>query len=56
MPALNQRSGVGDTADATVVLEAIARPGSAILTGDPHDIAALLDVSGAAVHVPVLRV
>ena len=36
--------------------EALAVPGSAILTGDPDDIHALLEVSGSAGRVPVLRV
>ena len=42
--------------DAVVVLEALAVPGSVILTGDPDDIHALLEVSGSAGRVPVLRV
>jgi predicted nucleic acid-binding protein len=53
---LKRRAGVKGDADATVVLEALAVPGSAILTGDPADIGALLEVSGAAGRVPVLRV
>jgi predicted nucleic acid-binding protein len=53
---LKRRAGVTSDADAIVVLEALAVPGSAILTGDPDDIHALLDASGSAGHVPVLRV
>ena len=53
---LRSRAGVGSDTDAVVVLEALAVPGSAILTGDPDDIHALLAVSGSAGGVPVLRV
>lgn len=53
---LKRRAGVHGDADASVVLEALAVPGSAILTGDPADIGALLEVSGATGRVPVLRV
>lgn len=50
------RARVASDTDAVVVLEALAVPGSAILTGDPDDIHALLEVSGSAGRVPVLRV
>jgi predicted nucleic acid-binding protein len=53
---LKGRAGVASGTDAVVVLEALAIPGSAILTGDPDDIHALLEVSGSAGRVPVLRV
>lgn len=52
---LKARAGVKSDADAVVVLEALAVPGSAILTGDPDDIHALLGASGSAGHVPVLK-
>jgi predicted nucleic acid-binding protein len=52
---LKARAGVRSDADAVVVLEALAVPGSAILTGDPDDIYALLGVSGSGGHVPVLK-
>jgi predicted nucleic acid-binding protein len=53
---LKARAGVAGDTDAVVVLEALAIPGSAILTGDPDDIHALLEASGSAGRVPVLRV
>lgn len=43
------RSGTADTVDATVV--AIARSGDRIVTGDPGDIQALVDVSGRPILV-----
>jgi predicted nucleic acid-binding protein len=56
VPALKRRAGVTSDADAVVVLEALAVPGSIILTSDSGDIHALLDAAGAHGHVPVLRV
>ena len=53
---LKSRAGAGSDTDAVVVLEALGVPGSAILTGDPDDMHALLEVSGSACRVPVLRV
>ena len=53
---LKGRAGAGSDTDAVVVLEALGVPGSAILTGDPDDMHALLEVSGSACRVPVLRV
>ena len=53
---LKTRAGAGSDTDAVVVLEALAVPGSAVLTGDPDHIHALLEVSGSAGRVPVLRV
>lgn len=53
---LRARALAGSDTDAVVVLEALAVLGSAILTGDPDDIHALLEVSGSAGRVPVLRV
>lgn len=53
---LKHRAHVASDTDAVVVLEALAVPGSAILTGDPDDIHALLEASGSAGVVPVLRV
>lgn len=53
---LRMRAGTGSDTDAVVVLEALAVPGSAILTGDPADIHALLEAAGSHGHVPVLRV
>ena len=53
---LKHRARVASDTDAVVVLEALAVPGSAILTGDPDDIHALLEASGSAGAVPVLRV
>jgi hypothetical protein len=53
---LRVAAGRGSDADACVVLEALAVPGSAILTGDVEDIAALLAAAGATGTVPVLRV
>ena len=55
-PVSRARAGAGSDTDAVVVLEALGVPGSAILTGDPDDIHALLEVSGSAGRVPVLRV
>jgi len=52
---LKARAKVESDADAVVVLEALAVPGSAILTGDPEDIHALLGVFGSGGHVPVLK-
>jgi predicted nucleic acid-binding protein len=53
---LKHRAGVRSDTDAVVVLEALAVPGSAILTGDTDDIHALLEASGSPGVVPVLRV
>lgn len=53
---LRVAAGRGSDADACVVLEALASPGSAILTDDPEDIQAPLAAAGAAGTVPVLRV
>jgi hypothetical protein len=53
---LRVAAGTGSDADACVVLEALAVPGSAILSGDTADIAALLDAAGATGQVTVLRV
>jgi predicted nucleic acid-binding protein len=53
---LKKRSGVASTTDAVVVLEALAVPGSIILTGDIGDMHRLLDEAGARARVPVLRV
>jgi predicted nucleic acid-binding protein len=53
---LKARAGVGSDVDAIVVLEALAVPGSAILTSDPSDIHALLEAAGSKGRVPVLRV
>lgn len=55
-PGLRHRAGVASITDAVLVLEALAVPGSVILTGDPGDIHALLEASGSAGTVPVLRV
>lgn len=46
---------IGET-DAIVVLEALAVPGSAILTDDREDVLALIAAAGAAGRVPVLTV
>lgn len=54
--ALRRASGVESDADVVVVLEALAVPGSRILTGDARDIVAILDAAGAVGRVPVLRV
>lgn len=53
---LRSKAGTGSDTDAVVVLEALAVPGSAILTGDPADIHALLEAAGSHGRVPVLRV
>ncbi len=53
---LRVAAGRGSDADACVVLEALAVPGSAILTGDVEDIRALLVAAGAAGTVPVLGI
>lgn len=42
--------------DAIVVIEALAVPGSAVLTDDRDDILALIAAAGAAGRVPVLSV
>jgi hypothetical protein len=52
---LKLRAMVASDTDAIVVLEALAVPGSAILTGDPDDIHALLAASGSEGLVPVLK-
>jgi predicted nucleic acid-binding protein len=52
---LKARARVDSDTDAVVVLEALAVPGSAILTGDPDDIHALLAASGSVAWVPVLK-
>ncbi|MBV9142551.1 MAG: PIN domain-containing protein [Pseudonocardiales bacterium] len=45
------RTGGGNTADALVAAEALAIPGSTIVTGDPDDLRALLaDQDGIAIH------
>jgi hypothetical protein len=56
VPGLRRRSGTGSITDAVVVLEALAVPGSMILTGDPADIHRLLEEAGAHGRVPVLRI
>jgi hypothetical protein len=53
--ALRARAGRGSHTDAVVVLEALAVPGSAILSSDPEDMHALLAAAGATGRVPVLR-
>jgi len=52
--ALRKRAGTGSDADAIVVLEALAVPGSVILTDDRRDIDALLAATPAKGMVPVL--
>lgn len=54
--ALRSAAGVESDTDVVVVLEALAVPGSRILTGDARDILAILDAAGAVGRVPVLRV
>lgn len=49
------RAPISDT-DTIVVLEALAVPGSAVLTDDRQDILALIDAAGATGRVPVLTV
>lgn len=45
------RTGGGNTADALVAAEALAIPGSTIVTSDPDDLRALLtDQDGIAIH------
>ena len=56
VPGLKRSSGVGSTTDVVVVLEALAVPGSMILTSDPADIHRILEATGAHGRVPVLRV
>jgi predicted nucleic acid-binding protein len=56
IPGLRARATQASDADASVVLEALARPGSVIMTGDARDIGALLEAAGAAGRVPILRV
>jgi hypothetical protein len=56
VPGLKRSSGVGSTTDVVVVLEALAVPGSMILTSDPTDIHRILEAAGLHGRVPVLRV
>jgi predicted nucleic acid-binding protein len=49
------RKPISDT-DAIVVLEALAVPGSIVLTDDRQDILALIDAAGAKGLVPILTV
>ena len=56
VPGLKRRSGVESTTDVVVVLEALAVPGSIILTSDPGDMHRILEEAGAHGRVPVLRV
>ena len=56
VPGLKRSSGVDSTTDVVVVLEALAAPGSMILTSDPVDIHRILEAAGAHGRVPVLRV
>jgi hypothetical protein len=45
------RTGGGNTADALVVAEALAMPGSTIVTSDPDDLQALLiDENGTGIQ------
>ena len=52
---LRRRSGVASDTDIVVVLEAIAVPGSRILTGDARDILAVIDAAGATGRIAVMR-
>ena len=52
---LRLTAGTGSDADACVVLEALAAPGSAIVTDDAKDVGALLAAAGATGRVPLLR-
>jgi hypothetical protein len=56
IPGLKRSSGVESTTDVAVVLEALAVPGSMILTSDPIDIHRILEAAGAHGRVPVLRI
>jgi hypothetical protein len=56
VPDLKRSSGVDSTTDVVVVLEALAVPGSMILTSDPIDIHRILEAAGAHGRVPVLRI
>jgi hypothetical protein len=56
VPGLKRSSGVDSTTGAIVVLEALAVPGSMILTTDPVDTHCILEAAGAHGRVPVLRV
>ena len=56
VPGLKRSSGVESTTDVVVVLEALAIPGSIILTSDPVDIHRILEAAGAHGRVPVLRI
>ncbi len=53
---LKRSSGVESTTGIVVVLEALAVPGSMILTSDPVDIHRILEAAGSRGRVPVLRV
>jgi predicted nucleic acid-binding protein len=52
---LRVAAGTGSDADACVVVEALAVPGSAIVTDDAKDMGALLAAAGATGRVPLLR-
>jgi len=54
--ALRHKAQMGSDADAIVVLEALAVPGSAILTDDRRDIEALIAAAGAHGQIPILSV
>jgi hypothetical protein len=56
VPGLKRSSGVDSTTDVVVVLEALAVPGSMILTSDPIDIHRILEAAAAHGRVPVLRI
>jgi hypothetical protein len=56
VPGLKRSSGVDSTTDVVVVLEALAVPGSMILTSDPLDIHRVLEAAGTHGRVPVLRI
>ena len=56
VPGLKRSSGVDSTTDVVVVLEALAVPGSMILTSDPVDIHRILEAAGVHGRVPVLRI
>lgn len=53
---LRQRSGIDSDTDVVVVLEALAVPGSRILTSDPDDMFSVIEAAGASGRIPVHRI
>lgn len=53
---LRHRSGVDSDTDVVVVLEALAVPGSRILTSDPDDMFSVIEAAGAHGRIPIQRV